>query len=175
MKSHFSSTRVYRAVAVLCVCMVVFVALVFMLQRERANITDQVDTHISEDVRVADLLKMSRLAREEAALVTAITTAFQSATDTIAVIEAVETAAEEAQVILTIRQAEKGDERGRAVLSMIADARGSWQNIYRFIAKLDAFPYERRTHRMYFTRISDASEASAWNVSVEMTVPLMRQ
>lgn len=176
MTTTFSPKRMYRALVFVGIMICVAGALFFLLHRERVAISNQVDTHVSENTRVADLLRIARLAREEGSLVTDIASTFQSATDTVAVIESLENIRNKTRVLLTIRQAEKAqsDADGR-FLMISADATGDWQSVYRFFAALDTFPYKHLTQKVSFSKITEPVKGrTEWVVTIEMKVFLQQ-
>jgi hypothetical protein len=174
MIKTLSSSRVYRSVTLLLVMVAVVGALIFILSKERSLIANQADTHATEDTRVADMIRIARYAREESSLVNDINIAFQSATDTVVVIEAFERVGKEAGVILDIGQAERVQlESGEQYLSILAQARGSWARVYGFVERLDTFPYEHQTVRIVFSKLSsDVGTVSEWEGGIEMRVKL---
>jgi hypothetical protein len=166
-----SSLRIYRSAAYVLIMAAIAGMLLFAIFSERKTITDQAGTHANEDIRVADMIKIARLAEEQKGLAARIEASFQSATDTVAIIEELERVASLANIKLEIGQAERVDENGENYLRITADAAGSWNDIYTFFADLDVFSYKHDMRKIDLIR-SSATEADggSWKASMEMNV-----
>ncbi|MEN9647542.1 MAG: hypothetical protein RLY57_346 [Candidatus Parcubacteria bacterium] len=173
MITPFSTSRIYRAVGVMVIMMIVAGGVLLMLHIKQQTIVDSVDTHANEDTRIADLIRIARLADDNKDLVATISNAFQSATDTVAVIESIEALADAHNVELTINKAEKvvGTSNDTS-LAISAEAVGSWAAVYRFVQSLDMFSYKHTTNRINFNK---NKEEGTWVVTVEMNVLLTPQ
>jgi hypothetical protein len=146
-------------------------SLLFVLHTKQQAIVDSVDTHANEDTRIADLIRIARLADDKQDLVGTISNAFQSATDTVAVIESLESLADMSNVELTINKAEKVVEVSNDTsLAISVEASGSWAAAYHFVQSLDVFSYMHTINRINFNKNEDT-----WVVTVEMSVSLTSQ
>lgn len=173
MITPFSTSRIYRAVGVMVIMLIVAGGVLLTLHMKQQAIIDSVDTHANEDTRIADLIRIARLADDNQDLAITISNAFQSATDTVAVIESIESLADAHNVELAINKAEKitgtSDE---ILLAISAEAVGSWAAAYRFVQNLDLFSYKHTTSRINFNK---NKEEGTWAVMVEMNVSLTPQ
>lgn len=171
----FSPFRMYSSAIYVIVMVAIASGMLYLLFSERASLGQEATVQTTESTRVTDMIKIARLSRERADLIPRMEAAFQSATNTVAIIEAVEKSAASAGVTLTIRKAETDKKDNNQFLAINAEVQGSWNEVYRFMLELDMFPYKHDTQNMEFVKIGKSESGSdEWSARVDVWVHIMR-
>jgi hypothetical protein len=172
MINKFSKKGIYRSATYLIIMLIVTGFIFFRIYSEREAIANQVDDHQIQNIRNSDLLRISKLAKDNPELVNEIKDLVQTTSDPVDVIEALESIGKDLGVKINIVNAERGNKDGGGdFLNVNLEAVGSWGSVYKFVKSMDTFVYKHATRAVSF----NIEEGKMWKAEIQMTVFLNKK
>lgn len=174
MTNFSSSYRVYLAATFAIIMIAVASISIFVLYSERKSMTNKADNHAVEDTRTRDMLKIAKFANEEKETISKISSKFISATDTVAIIEEIESMETTTGTSVEIRSAEKIKSEAGTYLSISTQVLGDWNNVYKFITLVDNLIYKHEINKILLTEHHEEKMPNSWRLEMEIKVYLVQ-
>jgi Tfp pilus assembly protein PilO len=175
----FEKIKVYRSISGAVALMILLAGALYFLHSKKTAIEEDVGSRIDANLRSHDILRIDKFISENSESFSVVARYFSVATDTVTVIENVETLGREFNVRMTIEQADKRVEAEGAKTSLIlvASASGSWENIFPFIKGLETLPHIHNIEKIDLANTTATDEntiTSSWKTSFILTFPFQQ-